>query len=49
VLSVVLLLGFFAALTLVSSAWVIAFAPICIVATVYLNIDPLIALLNGPP
>jgi hypothetical protein len=47
-LSGVLLLGIAAALTLVSSASVIALVPICIIAIVYLNIDSLMALLNGP-
>jgi hypothetical protein len=48
-LSVLLLLGLMVALILVSSSWVIALVPVGTIAIVYLNIDPLIALLNGPP
>ena len=48
-LSVVVLLLMAAGLALISTDWVVALVPIGIVAIVYLNLDPLIALLNGPP
>jgi hypothetical protein len=47
-LSLIILIGLVAVMLLLSPDWTIALVPLCIVAIVYLNLDPLIALLNGP-
>jgi len=43
----VLLAAVVAGMTILSPDWTIALVPVCIIAIVYLNLDPLIALLNG--
>jgi hypothetical protein len=47
-LSLIILVGLVAVMMLLSPDWTIALVPLCIVAIVYLNLDPLIGLLNGP-
>jgi hypothetical protein len=47
-LSLVILVAVVVSLTMLSPDWTIALVPVCIVAIVYLNLDPLIALVNAP-
>jgi hypothetical protein len=47
-LSLVVLIGMLVSMMMLSADWTIALVPISIVAIVYLNLDPLIMLLNGP-